>query len=285
MKNKKIVIALFVFAVILLGGMTAGMLQGMFPEEDTYKVVIRYNVVNGKGESTLYDTYSENHALGEYINISSPQIEGYKPNKEKVVAIVGSELFVTVNYECAEHVYDESEDVVLKYPTSKSAGIIQHNCAVCGICTEEFTTLSRTIVFGGDIIDKFIELNPPPYVSVDDYILKPDEELFVLLKAGAPEWDIILDGVKIDNSRGIGAGATVTVDYDKTAWNNAVIEFKQDCNESIDADYYIRIANSWRVNFGFEKNPNREMEDFILSEDCPLRTAPLTITLTYDYTK
>ena len=283
MKNKKIVIALFAFAVILLGGMTAGMLQGMFPEEDTYKVVIRYNVVDGNGESDLYTTYSEKHVEGELINIVSPKIEGYKPDKEKVSAIVNSDLFVTVNYTCAGHIFEEADDVVLKYPTSESVGILQHTCTVCNaFYTEQFTTLSRTIVFGGDVVERITRTD----MIADNYILKGDNiMLFILFKEGVPEWDIILNGVDIDTTYGIGVGATVTIDYDKEAWNNATIGFKQGDYDRIDTDYSIRIAKNWRINFGFEARLDGNVVDFILSDDCPLKTAPLTITLTYDYTK
>ena len=283
MKNKKIVIALFALAVVLLGGFTVGVLQGITPEENTCNVVIKYYTVDSCGEQTLYKTYSEEYAEGEQINIKSPEIKGYKPNKTNVSAVVKSDLYLTVNYSCLHSgEFDESLDEVVRYPTADTVGIIKHYCDTCdGYYQEEFTTLTRTLTFGGDIVGEFVAGN----TTIDNYILVRDTNVFVLLKDGCPEWDIIFDGVTIDNHYGIGDGATVTVDYDKSVWNNAKIGFKQSPTDNIDTDYSIRIANNWRVMFGFELRSDGNIFDFILSDDCPLKTAPLTITVTYDYTK
>ena len=128
MKNKKIVIALFALAVVLLGGFTVGVLQGITPEENTCNVVIKYYTVDSYGEQTLYKTYSGEHVVGEQINIKSPEIKGYKPNKTNVSAVVKSDLYLTVNYSCLHSgEFDESLDEVVRYPTADTVVIINSN--------------------------------------------------------------------------------------------------------------------------------------------------------------
>lgn len=290
----------------------------MFPEENTCNVVIKYYTVDSHGERTLYKTYSEEYAEGEQINIKSPAIEGYKPNKEKVSAIVKSDLNVTVLYQCThfnsnglgysivnnqyhyqekycetcyaffsgdyeEHVPDESRDKVISYPTSTTVGTLERFCSLCSATyTEEFTTLTRTIVFGGDIVGDFVAAN----TEVGDYRLNVDDNnnALILYKSGAPEWNIILDGVDIDTYYGIGDGATLSIEYDKSVWRNATIDFRESAIEFSDANFCIRIADGWRVIFQ-AYTWGSSTENFILSDNCPLKTAPLTLTLTYDYTK
>ena len=287
MKNKKIVIALFVLAVVLLGGFAANSLQGIFAEGDTYNVVIKYQTLAAEGSPTLYKTFTEEYSEGEQINIKSPEIKGYKPNKANVSAVVKSDLYLTVNYSCLHSgEFDESLDEVVTYPTADTVGIIKHYCDTCdGYYQEEFITLTRTFTFGGESVR---ELSAQGQV-VDGYGIPSDnEKVFVLLKDYLPELDIIFDGLSgFDGKTGLSDAATVTFTYDEEAWNNANLIYKKspEIPAVADADYSFRFGNGWRIVFGFEGRSDGSLPDFIFSDDCPLITAPLTITLTYDYTK
>ena len=109
----------------------------------------------------------------------------------------------------------------------------------------------------------------------------------ILHRSGTPEWDAIFNGgISVDSNDGIlGNGATVTIEYDKSAWGNSVIEFKQSKYDTVDADYSIRIGDNWRVVLSPERTGDVSFTEWLLSSDCPLRNYPITITLTYDFTK
>ena len=319
MKNKKIVIALFALAVVLLGGFTVGVLQGITPEKNTFNVVIKYYTVDSYGEQTLYKTYSEEYAEGEQINIKSPTIEGYQPNKEKVSAIVKSDLNITVLYHCAhlvltdcgytnsdnqhhrhekvcdtcyssilgeleEHVPDESLDKVISYPTSTAVGVLERTCSLCSTTyTEEFTTLTRTVTFGGEILRGLTVGD-----SSDGYTLENSGQVLVRRSNALPELDIIFNGITHFNGNiGLGEAASVTFSYDKEAWNNDKIVYRALMSDPVDADadFSFRFGNAYRIILGYEGRTDGYLSEFIADENCPLFSAPLTITLTYDYTK
>ena len=284
MKNKKIVIALFVLAVVLLGGFTVGVLQGITPEENTCNVVIKYYTVDSYGEQTLYKTYSEEYVEGEQINIKSPAIEGYKPNKEKVSAIVKSDLNVTVLYECVHFIPDESLDKVISYPTSTTVGILERTCSLCGSTyIEDFTSLTRTFTFGDESL-KSLKLGS----SINGYSFVNDGQVLVCLDSALPELDIIFDGIEnFSGNVGLGYASTASISYDKEAWDNAKIVYRHTMSEPVpeDVDFLFIFGNRNRAILGFDPLSECFMTDFLADDSCPLFSAPLTITLTYDYTK
>ena len=285
MKNKKIVIALLALAVVLLGGFTVGVLQGIIPEENTCNVVIKYYTVDSYGEQTLYKTYSEEYAEGEQINIKSPEIKGYKPNKTNVSAVVKSDLYLTVNYSCLHSgEFDESLDEVVRYPTADTVGIIKHYCDTCdGYYQEEFTTLTRTVTFGGEILRGLTVRD-----SFDGYTLENSGQVLVRRSNALPELDIIFNGITHFNGNiGLGEAASVTFSYDKEAWNNDKIVYRALMSDPVDADadFSFRFGNAYRIILGYEGRTDGYLSEFIADENCPLFSAPLTITLTYDYTK
>ena len=286
MKNRKVVIILIALAVILLGGFTANSLQGIFAEGDTYNVVIKYQTLAADGSPTLYKTFTEEYSEGEQINIKSPEIKGYKPNKTNVSAVVNSDLYLTVNYSCLHSgEFDESLDEVVTYPTADSVGIIKHYCDTCdGYYQEEFTSLTRTVTFGGEELNNLTRVGE----FYNGYSLQNGGGILILQKEYLPELDIIFNGIiDFDGNVGLSDAATVTFSYDKVAWDNADIVYKANPNYPVvdGVDFSFRFGNSWRLIFGYEGRDGGSLSNFVLSPDCPLKTSPLTITLTYDYTK
>ena len=119
-------------------------------------------------------------------------------------------------------------------------------------------------------------------------IPRDNEKVLVLWKQDLPELDVIFDGiVNFDGKSGLSDAATVTFSYDKEAWNNAEIIYKKDpaLPTVNNAHYSFRFGNGWRVVFGFEGLSSGVMSDFVFDDSCPLITSPITITLTYDFTK
>lgn len=311
--KKKVFFILVIFSAVLLIGATVSFLGSTFDASEEYSVVIKYATVNADGETEVFKTYSASYLEGETIRVKSPDLYGYVADKNEIAAIANNDYYITVRYIC-QHVDTSEADIrytdtshyefktcnscyaelidnvtihtlydyqVLEYPNSEKVGTIIRKCEHCNYeITEEFTTLTKTLVFGGDIVNEFSGYSAPK--TIGNYHLA--EKQFVLLKPGATEWDLIFDGVNIDNTLGIGDGATVTIEYDKSVWGESTIEFKQSSNENIDSDYSVRIANNWRVIFGFETRDDGDIASFIQDENCPLKLAPLTITVTYDYT-
>lgn len=276
-KSKKLFIILVVAIVILLLGSAARFTLKTLPEE--YDVTINY-ILSEADEP--FEVYSEKHENGEQIIINSPVIEGYTADKENIAAVVKSNLYITVTYNCL-HV-DGFTETVLNYPTSDTVGKLLYECPVCSHQrTEEFTTLSRTLTFGGEALDYFTDASQVGETSSDGYRL--DKNRVVLMRHSAPEFDIILDEIEIDSSVGLDEAGTVTFEYDESVWGEDVIELRRTATDEVNTDYSIRIAEGWAVIFSFAPPDRVTFVDWVLSPDCPLRTSPIEVTLTYDFTK
>lgn len=270
---------------VLLLGVIASFANKFTPE--VHDVVIKYVL---DGEEKPFKIYSETHKKGEHINIISPFRTEYKADKERVIGIVKSDLNVTVTYTRVPHIPDETCDVVLKYPTSYDVGLLQRKCTVCGeFYEEEFTTLTRKVIFGGDSA-KFFNTKDRLYSeSPESYVVQDNS--FILLKTGCHEFDIIFDGIDFDKEKGFGEAGTVTLEYDESVWGEDTIMFKNGAAAAY-KDFYIRFADNWRIYFKWAyydpanyDNPGQTFEEWLLRDDCPLKTSPITITLTYDFTK
>ena len=320
MKNRKIILILSVVAVILLGGFTYRAMQDVKAEvkTDTYNVVIKYQYMEGNGDLTLFDTYINECVKGEQIYIKSPDYKGWTPDKKIISTVVNNDIHIKVTYTCLHEIgYDtldvectssdhkiklccsdcglifteasnhtpiESLGVVLEYPTSEKVGRLQRTCNVCEfVYEEEFTTLTRTVTFGGDVLKNLKNFGD----SYQGYVFSENGLTLVLQKQFLPELDIIFKGIEnFDGSKGLSGAATASVSYDKAAWNNADIVYKAspEAPAISDADFSFRFGNAWRIIFGYEGRNDGSIINFILSSECPLKTSPLTITLTYDYT-
>jgi len=285
-KNKKVIYALFALAAVLLLGLTLNMINNIVPQEDTCEVVIRYNKLDSDGVSTTFDTFRKEYPKGERINIASPDEKCYVPDREKVSIVVKSDIVITITYEFKGHTADEALDTVIKYPTSEEVGILERHCAKCKeVYREDFTTLTRTVVFGGEVLKAFENVSQ----VVEGYDFETEtNKILILNKDFVPELDIIFDGIEgFDGKSGLGEAATVTFDYDKEIWNGAEVVYKADpaLPTVENADFSFRFGNGWRIVFGFEGRFEGVLSEFIIDDNCPLIHSPLTITLTYDYTK
>ena len=271
MKNK-IPITLAIIAFVFLTIAISVKLVNLFTEE-TYTVTINYSI---DGEEKPFKVYSEKHAEGEQIYLKSPEKKGYIPNKEFVSFYVASDLNVSVVYNCI-HEASIAEDIVLIYPTSGKPGTLQRHCLRCDTYyNESFTTLTRSLTFGGEEL-KDMYFNAAGVYNGYTYT---GGEL-VLLKNYAPELDCLFNGIDMSQENWAD-GFTVKIEYD--GWNETVA-FCQDLLADISETFKVRFGNDWRIIMHYSPHVSGNLNKWLNSDSCPLRTSPLRITMTYDFTK
>ena len=278
-KNKKLVFILFVLSAILLLGVTFNLCKDLKTNSDC-KVVINYEFVDPYGVMRRFDVYSEEHAVGERIYIVSPQKEGYSPDREIIRTTVDSNMVLTVTYTHSHP--DCLVERVVRYPTEDTDGIIRKECSKCSYYEQdEFTSLTRTLVFGGDSLNYFTSTTQIGSKNSEYYEFK--SETLILHKKGSTEFDVILDGLSFDSSEGLPLNAKVTLIYDEYVWGDNAVAFKRGSKDDSGTDFFIRVADNWRVIFGSQSRWGGDFDEWFVSPDCPLKTSPITIVLTCDF--
>ena len=309
MKNKTPII-LAMIAFVLLTIAIPIKLANLFTE-DTYTVTVRYVV---EGEEKPFKVYSEKHIEGEQIYLKSPEKDGYRCNKETIYLTVDSDINLTVMYECphevtytngdninsdyicyfeglyctqcnkeldAHYVYHEplySDYDVSHYPNDIEDGLASFTCKHCGNYRSMwFTKLTATIDIGGEELkDMYFNAAGDVY---NGYTYTGGE--FVLLKNYASELDCIFNGIDMSQENWAD-GLTVNIEYD--GWNETVA-FCQDHLADIPETFKVRFGNNWRIIMHYSPHVSGNLKSWLNSDSCPLRTSPLRITVTYDFTK
>ena len=311
LNRKKLIIIACIAIFFLVFAIFFNLAKTIDPSEETYNVTVYYVA----GDSTEpFKTYSEDYPEGYMLTVNSPELFGYKPQRDKLSLIVASDVFVVVKYDClhfetsvketmvgsetccyysdtyctlcneiinhteAGHSPDSSTLVVEYYPTSEEPG---KGVISCSHCNRErdyyFSTLTRTIEFGGEELkDMFFYTAGVVY---NGYTYTGGE--LVLLKNYASELDCIFDGIDMSQENWAD-GLTVNIEYD--GWNETVA-FCQDHLADIPETFKVRFGNDWRIIMHYSPHVSGNLKSWLNSDSCPLRTSPLKITLTYDFTK
>lgn len=316
-KSELLLIAGTVLIIVALLGFLAVAFRGEdtpIEDGDTYSVVVRYEALDSQGIGTLFKTYTGEHSAGEQIIIKSPSKDGYTAEKSQISVVVNSDILMTVKYTCNHTMLSEVKwtsnanshtsyrvcqhcnavrsnndtsahtyglKAVLSYPTPEAEGKYTQTCSVCNHTKSvKFTELTETITFGGEALRDFKNDTSNDNV-INGYMIFNGSGI-TLLKEYATELDSIFNGVEVDATEGIlGNGLTVTLDYDKDIWSDNGVVFKPHMSDPEPVHGYIRFGKGWRIIYN---HSGGNFTSWISDDDCPLITAPITITVTYDFT-
>ena len=170
-----------------------------------------------------------------------------------------------------------------KYPTSSEVGLYTLGCSMCSYISdsEEFTTLTQTVEFGGEAINRINSFS----TSFDGYLISGNDGKLVKLANSVPEFTFLENGgVHILNGNTLNPKINVTLEYDESVWGENAIIFKRNINESVDTKYSVAIGNNYRVMFDIE-----DRSDFptwltwLQDENCPLAISPIRLIVSYDF--
>lgn len=170
--------------------------------------------------------------------------------------------------------------VVIRYPTDTEPGEIEYTCALCGeVYRETFTKLSRMVVFGG------------PEVLYDNEAIKYKVDVggrVVLMKRSSVDaLDAIFDyGVKFseDGKVTIPKNMSADIRYRSAWWGRQAVTFQRSKDQAVNSKYFLRFTKADRPLIMLGSNElNVASPEWLDVSGCPLVTAPLEITLTYDW--
>ena len=322
--KKKALIIFVALAFVLLGGVTVNFLQGVFASEGEHTVLIKYVTVNANGEETIFETYSETYSDGDIISVKSPDKYGYVPEKAEIKAVATCDYNITVKYICqhvettietgytdtyhwerkncdscgAELLYEEAEHTIIETVVNEAVydgiqwvdGLLCKTCSNCEYYKEEaYRKASFSMVFGGEALIS----NLSGDINYDDggadgYGTHSGYNIIFADASVASVFDVLFNNGLVTFGNGDfliseNANITCTLEYDESVWGENAISVRPKNYIPVSTDYYIRIGQNWRVIFG---SPSITVVDsaWYNSPTCPLLTAPITLTLTYDYT-
>ncbi len=315
--NTKTILSLVgvVLALVAIFGLVAVLFESEQDSGETYRVIIRYETLDKNGNATLFKTYEKEHEAGEQVVIKAPEKKGYAPEKEQLATVVDSDIYMTVQYRCTHATFSATRWVntenshtsyrlcatchaevsnkataahafgiktVHSYPTPEAEGEYTETCAVCNYeHTVSFTKITQKVTFGGEELRAF--KGQIGTGTQGKYYMM--ERGLVLWKQHAPELDCIFDGVEVDSANGIiGKGLSVSLDYDENIWGAAAPVFLDHIEYSNHGYSYIRFGDNYRVVYYHDQAADA-FSTFLSRDDCPLITAPIEITITYDFTK
>lgn len=314
-KNKKVMFLFLALAAVLLLGIVFNLVRGISSEKDMCKVVINYNLVDSDGFSTRFDTYRAEHAVGERINITSPEKEGYSPDREKISTVVKTDLIFNVNYSCEHssftysdmfykedgHYYTEvcsncgygydicegshSFDCYYSYPDVDNDWN-GYFCVYC-YCGYEYYTYpvekTATFTLGGTSLLGLTGSG----TSANGYLAEAKK--VVLLRSSTPQFDEVCSGVSDSNfytgyfpygDATLNKGIKIELEYDESVWGENAISFKYSRTDIADTPYSISCGDAWRFIFTVEDDSVSDCFEWLKSGDCPLITSPITIKVT-----
>lgn len=217
--------------------------------------------------------------------------EGYADTyhyERKRCDICGVELL----YEETEHNYIESVINEAVYDgTQWIDGTLRIECSDCEYQKDEpYKKASYSMTFGGEELISNItgDVDYDDGGGTDGYGSHSGYNILFADAFNVPEFDLLFDNgfVKFGEADLLiadNAEISCTIEYDESVWGENAVSVRPKNYSSVSTDYYIRIGQTWRVIFGskFVTVVDREWYN---SPDCPLLTAPITVTLTYDYT-
>lgn len=167
------------------------------------------------------------------------------------------------------------------YPSDTEPGQLKHYCINCGMSyIEEFTSLSRTITFGGEAFRDYLVNG-----TKNGYAVKPNDKVITLAQSATPEWDIFYDiPLLFGNDSKLQDCVYVDYYYDEEIWGKDDLGFSRQKNISYDEPYRFRIAAGNTIAIMFESNTieiwSSEWTD---PDTCPLVLAPITVTMTFNW--
>lgn len=190
--------------------------------------------------------------------------------------------------ECEVFIYCECNmkwlEELICYPSDTEPGQLKHYCINCGMSyIEEFTSLSRTITFGGDAV---LDLPEKGYNDLG-YGVALNDQFVWIRKTATPEWDVIFDyGITFDSHSAAPENVTLTFEYDESVWGEGVISHRNGTDVTPETRYYMRLATGAANAIIFRSlEVNVTSSEWLDAEDCPLVTSPIKVTLTYDWRK
>jgi len=236
-----------------------------------------------EGETKPFSTYCEEHAPGETVRVLSPQKVGYRAQEEMISLVVNTDYVITVVYDCL-HASGYDLGTVINYPTDTEDGVIEYNCLTCDHSyRESFTSLSRTITFGGQAVADL------PEKSYNDlgYGIAPNDQFIWIRRTATPEWKVFYDyGIEFGTSSAAPDNVTVTFEYDETVWGENAISFRRSLAQAVETDFHMRLATGANNAIIFRSvYMNVTSSEWLDAEDCPLVISPIKVTLTYDWRK
>ena len=281
MKKKILIMVLLCLSAVLVLGMAFTLSDNLnLSDPELYTVSIDYMIA---GEEEPFETYFALYEAGTNVKIDAPEKQGYLPQQKSFVTVVNSNYVVTVLYECL-HSSGYDFGTVINYPTDTEDGVIEYGCLTCDHSyRESFTTLSRTITFGGDAV---VDL---PEVPLSDYGygIAPTDQFIFLKKSFVPEWQVFFDyGIIFGASAAAPENVTVTFEYDESIWGEDAITFRRSLAQSVESNYHMRLATGASNAIILRSlYMNVTASEWLDAEDCPLVISPIKVTLTYDWRK
>ena len=274
-KNKKTVYILFVLGAVLLLGITINLIKSINSNLDTCEVVINYDVVNADGSITRFETYRKEHLRGEHINISSPEKEGYTADREKVTAIVKSDLYITVTYSCLHLNYSDSVADI-------ENEVNVYTCLTCGEKKNVALDVTRgEFVFGGEEYLQnlsSLQCNEFGYQYSGGTVKK---DLFVKSEYAKSLNEVFEKGIfDTDSSDNLLRDNVIfEIEYDESIWGENAFTLRRSNADEVVNLYGLRLGQSWRISFSLKDDSS--INKWLAKDGCPLKISPITVKVIY----
>ena len=123
-------IVFLVLSLVFVLGLIAN-LSNQFPtDEETCKITVNYRFVDCDDNVTNRNNYENVYTKGEQVNIPTPVVEGYTPDKECVKIVADTDMVFNVTYTCNSHVVQVYDPAVFDYDSEQHWAC--HRCTICG---------------------------------------------------------------------------------------------------------------------------------------------------------